>query len=350
VVRLQETERVFETGSPLVLHWDASDDSAIVTQRVLFHELGLPDDADAIVLQDNLPAGQRSALVIVPESTFFNRGSFIVQAIDDAGQVGHDSRFAGVRPDTSSAPGTFDFPPGLEGPFVTGEELPAFPYVVGNTYSILLDDMNEGIGLGAGVLAIDVPYASTDTGRFLAVNSAGQRFYSDYFTVRPPAYIGDAAPTVALLSPAGGSFPGGSTVSVSWTASDDEAVRGFDLQASYDGQRTWHFVRKGLPAAATSYAWTLPPLEQALGDVRLRVIVWDHRFQSSSDLVTISLSPGGFGGNPADVNGDGVVDVDDLVLVVLTWGPCQGSPCPGDVNDDGQVDVDDLIAVILAWG
>ncbi len=55
---------------------------------------------------------------------------------------------------------------------------------------------------------------------------------------------------------------------------------------------------------------------------------------------------------PADTNNSGAVDVDDLIAVVLAWGPCPAPPvaCPADVNDNGIVDVDDLIAVILAWG
>ncbi|MHC5005569.1 MAG: hypothetical protein ACYTJ0_20910, partial [Planctomycetota bacterium] len=51
----------------------------------------------------------------------------------------------------------------------------------------------------------------------------------------------------------------------------------------------------------------------------------------------------------ADVNGDGAVDVDDLVAVIVSWGPC-GTGCPADVNADGSVDVDDLIEVVLSWG
>jgi hypothetical protein len=51
----------------------------------------------------------------------------------------------------------------------------------------------------------------------------------------------------------------------------------------------------------------------------------------------------------ADTNGSGAVDVDDLVSVILGWGPC-GATCDADVNDSGAVDVDDLVAVILAWG
>jgi hypothetical protein len=46
------------------------------------------------------------------------------------------------------------------------------------------------------------------------------------------------------------------------------------------------------------------------------------------------------------------VDVDDLIAVILAWGPCPAppTPCPADVNNSGSVDVDDLIAVILGWG
>ncbi len=63
------------------------------------------------------------------------------------------------------------------------------------------------------------------------------------------------------------------------------------------------------------------------------------------------------GGGPAvievvansDVNGDGVVDVLDLIAVVLGWGPCPPG-CPADATGDGVVDVLDLIAVIEGWG
>jgi ligand-binding sensor domain-containing protein len=53
-----------------------------------------------------------------------------------------------------------------------------------------------------------------------------------------------------------------------------------------------------------------------------------------------------------DVNGDGYVNADDLVAVILAWGSCAAppTPCPADVNNSGNVDVDDLIVVILQWG
>jgi hypothetical protein len=63
---------------------------------------------------------------------------------------------------------------------------------------------------------------------------------------------------------------------------------------------------------------------------------------------------------PADIapqadQGDGEVNVDDLVGVLLSWGACP-QPCPphsgcaADIVPNCAVDVDDLVAVILGWG
>ncbi len=49
-----------------------------------------------------------------------------------------------------------------------------------------------------------------------------------------------------------------------------------------------------------------------------------------------------------DVNGDGVVNVTDLLEVIGAWGACPG--CPADLNGDGVVNVTDLLLVIGNWG
>ncbi|MCH2134824.1 MAG: choice-of-anchor D domain-containing protein [Phycisphaerales bacterium] len=49
---------------------------------------------------------------------------------------------------------------------------------------------------------------------------------------------------------------------------------------------------------------------------------------------------------PADVNDDGVVDVNDVLLVISEWG---ATDSPADANDDGIVDVNDVLLVIGAW-
>jgi hypothetical protein len=54
---------------------------------------------------------------------------------------------------------------------------------------------------------------------------------------------------------------------------------------------------------------------------------------------------------PGDVDGDGIVDVNDLLAVISSWGACLLPPpgCPADLNGDNVIDVDDLLAVIKNW-
>lgn len=51
----------------------------------------------------------------------------------------------------------------------------------------------------------------------------------------------------------------------------------------------------------------------------------------------------------ADLTGDGVVDGDDLGLLLGAWGPCPGD-CPADINRNGTVDGDDLGLLLGSWG
>lgn len=51
----------------------------------------------------------------------------------------------------------------------------------------------------------------------------------------------------------------------------------------------------------------------------------------------------------ADVNCDGPVNIDDLVMLIGGWGSCSDS-CPGDVDHNRTVNIDDLVAVITSWG
>ena len=50
-----------------------------------------------------------------------------------------------------------------------------------------------------------------------------------------------------------------------------------------------------------------------------------------------------------DVNGDGLVDVTDLLTVVGTWGVCSGN-CPADIDGSGVIDVTDLLIIVGNWG
>jgi hypothetical protein len=52
-------------------------------------------------------------------------------------------------------------------------------------------------------------------------------------------------------------------------------------------------------------------------------------------------------GVPGDINGDGVVNVNDLLELLQAWGPNPGSPA--DLDGSGTVDVDDLLLFLTWW-
>lgn len=52
-----------------------------------------------------------------------------------------------------------------------------------------------------------------------------------------------------------------------------------------------------------------------------------------------------------DINGDGVVNVEDLLMLLAAWGPCDDCEnCPEDLNGDCLVNVEDLLILLGNWG
>ena len=58
--------------------------------------------------------------------------------------------------------------------------------------------------------------------------------------------------------------------------------------------------------------------------------------------------------HPADLNGDGVVNTTDLLIMFGNWGVCvdcnQPGDCLGDINGDCIVNVSDLLVLLINWG
>ena len=50
----------------------------------------------------------------------------------------------------------------------------------------------------------------------------------------------------------------------------------------------------------------------------------------------------------ANIDGDGVVDAEDLAALLTQWGAC--ASCSGDLTGDGQVGGADLAVLLAAWG
>jgi hypothetical protein len=70
-----------------------------------------------------------------------------------------------------------------------------------------------------------------------------------------------------------------------------------------------------------------------------------HGFASGAWLITIVPD---CAADVAPTNGNGAVNIDDLLAVINNWGA--PAPNPADVTGNGVVDIDDLLAVINAWG
>ena len=60
------------------------------------------------------------------------------------------------------------------------------------------------------------------------------------------------------------------------------------------------------------------------------------------DSASIALTPA----NPADINGDGVVNGNDLAILLSNWG---GSGA-GDIDGSGTVNGSDLAILLSSWG
>ncbi len=375
VVRLEHTQvrpayalySRFEPGSKLIVEWDAFDDDAIVEQQLLFSPAGdFPDD---FTLVATLPPGQRSYEWTVPDVGFIVNGALSylrVAATDTAGQIGWDDirilipsgRISGTGTVTSDFGGQ-TFRSGSALPTITWTFVADDPLFGGSpTFYILLDGDEKSVYLGGGGSGswslTDSAFVSTDTAR-IGVHMGGTTtdsvwFFGDYFSLRPDALIGDEPPSVTLLTPAAGSsFAGGGTVPMSWTASDDEGLRSFNIQASFDGGRLWRTIARDLPGTATSFNWQLPASD-GIADVRVRVVAKDLRFQNSSDggNTVFNITPGS-GAIPGDIDGDGAVDMNDVsmfvnVLIGIDTDPSHMSA--SDLNGDGAANGADAATMI----
>jgi hypothetical protein len=174
-----------------------------------------------------------------------------------------------------------------------------------------------------------------------------------------------------------------------------ESMRGI---ARWDGTH-FHPLGEGV----MSYVFTITSLDSPRGDLLVaggafvtagtlpanNIAAWDGRRWMSLDIGTNAavnaahdwngeILAGGFftqaGGDPqatylagftaclgpvdciADINGSNAVDIDDLLMVISTWGECPAPPeaCPADIwpqpRGDDSVNIQDLLAVIGAWG
>ncbi|UCD76006.1 MAG: hypothetical protein JSV91_03605 [Phycisphaerales bacterium] len=84
----------------------------------------------------------------------------------------------------------------------------------------------------------------------------------------------------------------------------------------------------------------------------IALLAWAGAVTGDQDIIAQNVhGDGTLGLRYADVNADGVVDIDDVFAVLGDWGPCPDPPaaCPADVDESGVVDIDDLFEVLANW-
>jgi hypothetical protein len=93
------------------------------------------------------------------------------------------------------------------------------------------------------------------------------------------------------------------------------------------------------------------PVDVVLGDVTGNGVPDMVVGEWGGGLVSVLVNETAPGPVLGDLNGDGVVDVSDLLILLGAWGPCpRSNHCPADLNGDGVVDVTDLLILLGNWG
>lgn len=160
-----------------------------------------------------------------------------------------------------------------------------------------------------------------------------------------PKHLGGQSPTAHLQTPTGGQlFEPEQQVPVLWITDDDVIVESVSIDLSIDGGLSWIPVATGLNGSGV-FVWDVPDLSTQVG--KLRVTAYDGAGNSGSNsgsgmfIINGSQIAG-------DVNGDGLVNVEDILQVMAQWGTC-GISCPEDLDGDGVVGVADLLIIVANW-
>lgn len=346
-----------QPGDKTILRWSSSDDDQVVQHLVQFADHDFPSEFQTIAtLGGDEYSYEFTAPMIAPNNLYPTPSAIRIVAVDSAGQESWDKSTLRIPYQEDWTVIEQDIDP--IGPVVRPHENVDVcwgPTGFADAYVLMdgigISDSAGGTTAGCLPIGATLPYSSTDTARVVVITTfgAGGRLhysFGDYFSIRPDERMGDEPPVVSVTSPdSGDNYYGEGVIPVRWTASDDEGLRSFKIQASYDGGRTWHSVVRDLPGHTRAFDWRLPETT-GMADVRVRVVAFDHRFQDSSNT-SGSFSIAMSNPCPADFTDDGVLDFFDVSAFLNAFNTMNPA---GDLTADGVFDFFDVSAFLNAYG
>ncbi|MCH8823404.1 MAG: hypothetical protein IH984_07835 [Planctomycetes bacterium] len=160
---------------------------------------------------------------------------------------------------------------------------------------------------------------------------------------------------VVLDAPNGGQqLEVGSVYTIQWHIMISHNLLNWDVAYSVTGVGgPWIAIATNLPPGSGAvgsihtYNWTIP--DAVSNQVRVRVIM-DNSGKDYQDISNSNLSiiPAPVAG---DVNGDGIVNTTDLLILLGNWGKCTScNVCPADLDGNCTVNTSDLLLLLGNWG
>ena len=312
---------------------------------------GLPaiNSAGAVTFWASLTAGGHGVYKAGPGASTVASTAFMFTGINDAPSISGASAMVAFRADEIGTSGIYNG---------TGAIVPAT--IASGSSSISADGPSIGggttawSGTVAGVTGVYAGAGGALTtianttgplsgfGPFCAINSGGTVAFRATLDAGGSGIYSGAGGALTTIATTGATFTTLGTPAIN--ASNTVAFRAINFL----GVKAIHTGSGGATERVVGDGDVIGGL--TINDVRSSRHALNDAGQIAFRASFTDGTSGIYRANPchADVNGDHVVNVDDLLAVIAAWGAAGASAA--DVTGDGIVNVDDMLLVINAWG
>ena len=167
-----------------------------------------------------------------------------------------------------------------------------------------------------------------------------------------PEARGNGNPSAYLLNLNGGEIlTPGEVVTVEWATDDDESVSNVDILLSLDGGATFDTTVASATSDDGAFDWQVPNVYSA--QARLRVVSRDAAGNTGSDDSDADFTINGTPTCVGDLDGDSVIGLSDLGLMLSVYGTCVGDPAfdpAANIVAGACIDLSDVGLLLSVYG